>query len=465
MAKRSTNDAEETKYGAGDSPIGLTGAFAPVVQPEDDSEFYDDPVGLTQAFGAVSEEDEWDGGKSKWAGFDWDAPTEDAEDFEDELEGEESALEQALDEAADTIDDALDGVEDAIEEAWGDEGDAEEGEFEDDSDDLDDFDDFDDDDDDDDDMPRGRHAAHAKKPEEPEEIVSPTPKKSAWMEERTRRSRHTRRSLIIAILMLVILLAAGGIIAYNVLSEGQSKADQQAHQQSATEKTEIVNTDNNDAATVAVKTADVPDIVSLLGKDQVTAVNALERGATITSTRDIKEEGNPIRHSITIALTAEPADSKTGTPNVYLGLDRDGTVIQVGYSASAATLGFGAVGFADAVQKEHVIEKTMKDVGLADNIGTIALPANKSEYSTYASDGTTLVRERCPFSGDVVIGGQDCTWSSVLSYDYTTANLTGNVNDTVRVIYAYVTANVEYVPDPEPEEGAEGAQSQGAPAA
>lgn len=38
-------------------------------------------------------------------------------------------------------------------------------------------------------------------------------------------------------------------------------------------------------------------------------------------------------------------------------------------------------------------------------MGTVSLPADKTEYSTYASDGTTLVKEYCPFSGDIDING------------------------------------------------------------
>ena len=415
MAKHSKNNVDEAKYTAGDSPIGLTGAFAPVEVPEDDSEFYDDPLGLTQAFGTVSEEDEWDEGKSKWAGFDWDASNDDDDDLDDGEEPDDDDDQEEPESDAD-VDDAED-------------------------------------DDDDDDVPRGRHAAHAKKDDEDiEPVAAPKSKRRAWLDERMQRSRRTRRTLIVTILLLAAVLIAGIVLAVHVLSEGQTQAEQETQtQETAAEKTDIASDGGKDVVATAVKTADVPNLVALLGKDQVEAVDALKRGATITSTREVKEEGNPIRSSITIALTTEPADAKTGTPNVYLGLDRDGKVIQVGYSAAASTLGFGAVGFADAVQKEHIIEKTMAEIGLKDNIGPIALPEDKAEYSTYASDKVTLVRERCPFSGNVTIDGQDCTWSSVLSYDYTTANLTGNVDDTVRVVYAYVTANVPYVPDPEPE--------------
>ena len=55
-----------------------------------------------------------------------------------------------------------------------------------------------------------------------------------------------------------------------------------------------------------------------------------------------------MKKSVTVALTAEPADSRSGTPTVYLGLDADGKVIQAGYSAATASLGYGSLSFADA---------------------------------------------------------------------------------------------------------------------
>ena len=40
----------------------------------------------------------------------------------------------------------------------------------------------------------------------------------------------------------------------------------------------------------------------------------------------------------------------------------------------------------------------------------------------------------------VAIGGTPHTWSAVLSYDYSMANASGNLADTVRTIFIYVNA-------------------------
>ena len=38
------------------------------------------------------------------------------------------------------------------------------------------------------------------------------------------------------------------------------------------------------------------------------------------------------------------------------------------------------------------------------------------------------------------MNGAPHEWSAVLSYNYTTANMTGNLADTIRIIYVYVNA-------------------------
>lgn len=393
MAKRTTRNSDADTY---DNPIGLTGAFAPIrTVPKHASSSYDSPLGMTGAFGPVGEPEEWGEGTDKWAGFDWDSPDETSEEI---------------------VEDADDAPAD-------------------------------------DDRPRGRHGAHAKsaEPEEAavEEETAPTVNtRSAQLEERMRRSKRTRRTLIVIVVMLLALLGAAIWFAFNLFNESQTQSEQQTQAQTHVSHDAISSgAAANDATTVVTKTADVPNLTSLLGLTIDDAVAKLQHGATVTSTRDVDEEGSAIKTSSTVALTDEPSDSKSSTPTVYLGMDKDGKIIQAGYSVSVNSLGFGSLSFVDAVNNEHVIEKTLKEAGISIPDGAVTLPSDKSAYTTYGSDGKTTVKERSTFTGDAEINGEACTWSSVLSYDYTTANLTGNVGDTIRVIYAYITVNVE----PEPE--------------
>ena len=121
----------------------------------------------------------------------------------------------------------------------------------------------------------------------------------------------------------------------------------------------------------------------VLGLGQDEALAALAHGAQVTASKDVNEEGNPIKKDVTVALTDEPADTRTGTPTVYLGLNEEGKVVQAGYSASTAALGYGTLSFADAVKNEHVVEKTLQEAGIPVAEGAAVLPEDKTAYSTY----------------------------------------------------------------------------------
>lgn len=279
-------------------------------------------------------------------------------------------------------------------------------------------------------------------PVEPEQPVGRHGKKDKpFIPPHQRKSRRMRRILIVVVVLLVLLMGALGFFTYRLIDESQMLATQQTQaQQNSQEVATIQKDEAKDATTETVKKTTAPDLVTLLGKTQEEAVVLLKRGATVTSTRDVNEEGNPIKKNVTIALTDEPADTRTGTPTVYLGLNEEGKTVQAGYSASTSALGFGSLSFIDAVKNDKIVEKTLKEVGVTVPEGAVVLPEDKTLYSSYASDGKTLVKENCSFSGAVDINGASHQWSSVLSYDYATANSSGNLADTIRIIYVYVNA-------------------------
>lgn len=279
-------------------------------------------------------------------------------------------------------------------------------------------------------------------PVEPAEPVGRHGKKNkADIPPHLRKSRRMRRVLLVVVVLLVVLIGALAYFTYQLINESQTLAAQQTQQQQESQEvTTIQKDETKDASTETVKKTEAPNLVAVLGMTQDEAVAALKHGATVTSTREVKEEGNPIKQNVTVALTDEPADTRTGTPTVYLGLNEEGKVAQAGYSASTAALGYGSLSFADAVKNEHIVEKTLEEAGIEVAPGAAVLPEDKTAYSTYASDGTTLVKENCSFSGTVDIAGAPHEWSSVLSYDYTTANTSGNLADTIRIIYVYINA-------------------------
>lgn len=279
--------------------------------------------------------------------------------------------------------------------------------------------------------PRGRHAKHASE-------MNEKARKKAEMPEYMRKSRRMRRILIVVIILLVLILAAMVYFGVQLYKEASSSAVQQALS-SEQEVAAIASEDATDSADAA-KVTTVPDLVSLLGHTQQEAIDILQHGATAAEPRAVNEEGNPIKSEVRVALTAEPADSRTGTPTVYLGLDADGKIIQAGYSTSTSSLGYGSLSFADAVRTEHIIEKTLAEAGVSVPEGAVELPEDAESYTSFDTDGTTRTKEYCSFNGEVDIDGAPHAWSAVLSYDYSMANASDNLADTVRTIFIYVNS-------------------------
>ncbi len=257
-----------------------------------------------------------------------------------------------------------------------------------------------------------------------------------------KKSRRMRTVLIIAIVILVVLIGVLGFLVYQMVFviSGDVAVQQTTAQQNL--GTNALGGDSTkDAGTTTSKKTDVPQLTGLIGKTLDESVASLAHGATVVASAPVSTEGSPVRTEVKISLTDEPGDTRSGTPTVYLGLNEEGKVVSAGYSAATSSLGYGALSFADAVTNEHIIEKTLANAGLTVPEGTVVLPADKSAYITYASDGTTKVTENCSFSGSAPgANGATYQWSAVLRYDYTTANSTGILSDTIRQIYVYVNA-------------------------
>lgn len=289
----------------------------------------------------------------------------------------------------------------------------------------------------------GRHSAdHSSKADKAAAKAAKKERARAEKEavpEYLRKSRRMRRILIVIIILLVILLAVGGYFAVRMFQTAQTAATQQAQITSAELDVNQATDETKEVNTSTARRTTVPDLVTLFGLTQEEAVEQLAHGAQVSSSREVNEADNPIVTETRVALTTEPADSRTGTPTVYLGLDAEGRIIQAGYSASTSALGYGSFSFTDAVRNVGVIEETLNEAGLVVPEHSVVLPEDKMEYSTYASDGITLTNESCSFDGTIDQNGATYHWSAVLSYDYSMANATGNLADTMRTIYVYAS--------------------------
>ncbi len=275
-----------------------------------------------------------------------------------------------------------------------------------------------------------------------------------------KKSRRTRRILTVVVILLIMLAGAGVYFVVQLFGTVGDTATQQAQISQQNQDTAAIDSSTATDATTAEKTTTVPNLTELLGKTVDEATSLVGRGASVSMEREVSEAGSAVVKEVRLSLNDEPADARIGVPTVYLGLNSAGAIVEAGYSASTSSLGYGSLSFVDAVQSEHVIEKTLREAGADVQDGAAVLPEDSTVYSTYGPDGTTLTREYCSFGGTVAVNGVDCVWSAILSYDYNTANATGNLADTVRTVYVYIDSPDAQASEPEepPAEEAEGSE-------
>ena len=258
-----------------------------------------------------------------------------------------------------------------------------------------------------------------------------------------RKSRRTRIVLIVASAVLVALLAALAYFAVQLFNEARDVATQSVAKSDAEADDSVASDARGDASSRLA----APDLVGLLGRTQDEAVASLGRGATVASSSDITEETGEgeekkeevVGKSVTVTLADEASDARGNTPTVYLTLDKDGAISEAGYSASVGALGYGDVSFSAAVQQEHLVERLLTEVGIPTQDGAVELPAAE-QYRTYADDGTTISQEQYTFSGQgAAADGSVHAWTCRLNYDYSAANVSNNLADTLRLVYVYVS--------------------------
>lgn len=188
-----------------------------------------------------------------------------------------------------------------------------------------------------------------------------------------------------------------------------------------------------------VQSVFAPNLVELLDLEADKAVETIGHGAVITDTSSaLRANGTPYK-KVTITLTGEPADQLTGTPTVYLALSDDGKVTEAGYQAGMRYLGYRSLSFTDAVDNAHVVERLLSEVGLSVEQGVVKAPEDKSAYANYGADGVTLESEVYEFSGTASLESDSYNWRSVVSYDYSYANVVSNMAYTIRTLSVYVS--------------------------
>ena len=176
---------------------------------------------------------------------------------------------------------------------------------------------------------------------------------------------------------------------------------------------------------VALLAALVYFFLGFVNEAQDLASDSTDDSATVIVTGDI-----------TIDLPKDSAAS-----SAYVTTDASGVVISAGCSASVSRLGYGDASFTDLIGAQQIVQNTLASVGVMSS-DTIELPSDKAEYTTYAEDGQTVLQESYTFKGSGQFNsGASGVWTLRLSYDYSSANVSGNLSDTIKLVYVSIASS------------------------
>lgn len=245
---------------------------------------------------------------------------------------------------------------------------------------------------------------------------------------------RARGSLIFAGVLAVILVIALFVCVTMALTEAAEAETQQtqlsgAVVQSADSKLNAAKTSSQRQVTTYV-----PALQTLMGATQSQAVSKLGHGAQVSAVDAYQNDQSGAVQRVTVVLTSE-ASSGSLSPTVYLDLNDQGAVVGASYRVAMSSLGYGAISFKQAVGKSKVVQNTFSDAGITlDDDSAIVLPKSQKAYSTYKSDGKTVVRQKCTFTGQGKAAGMSYQWSATLSYDFSKANKAGDLAYTQRVV-------------------------------
>lgn len=272
-----------------------------------------------------------------------------------------------------------------------------------------------------------------------------------------RHSRRMRIVLLVAIILLCVLLAALGYFTIRLFGEVGEVAQQSASSVSSNSDVAGLGAEGSLASDVGSsdrvnKKVTIPVLIGLVGLSQDEALEQLGPSASVSSEADItekaetgegddkKEEEKVVGKTVTVVLENGAVDSHGTATSAYLTLDEDGIVKTVGYSTSVANLGYGDVSFGDAVG-EHIVEQSLAEAGVPVELGSAVLPDDSTEYKVYSSDGTKLNEEKYTFTGTATVADVEYAWTVRLSYDYSAANVSDKLSDTIKLLYLYVGVN------------------------
>ena len=175
----------------------------------------------------------------------------------------------------------------------------------------------------------------------------------------------------------------------------------------------------------------IPNLTNMLNKKLATGVEAIGRGANLNKLDNVSGAGN-ITKQYAYDLTNEKSGSKTISTNVIFYTDNTDNILKISFKGDITSLGYANISFKDIINNEKIVDKSLKEAGLENIEHTNSLPLDNTKYTTYASDGTTATNLTYNFTGISYKNDSKYTWSTSILYDYTKANESGNLADTLR---------------------------------
>lgn len=265
----------------------------------------------------------------------------------------------------------------------------------------------------------------------------PGSKASESKEKPVNHSQKARKRLMVVIGVLLVALVALVCTTVFVFMQSSEQAKEEAAHQGAAS---IEQHNTADARFQGSKSVQVPKLASLLGMSKEDALKTLGDKAVVGSEAESSEKSSKAVKTLTIPLALDDEeDYHTAAPVVYLGLDADDKVVSVGFGSSTTLLGFAPTSFVDAIKSEHIIEKLMSEAGFTLGEDQIKLPEKSDEYTQVNAETGVVENEQYSFNGTLKHNNAELTWSATLSYDYSAANASGNLNDTIRQIVISVS--------------------------
>ena len=177
------------------------------------------------------------------------------------------------------------------------------------------------------------------------------------------------------------------------------------------------------------KTLSIPNLADCFGQDQQKVLEILGNEAYVVSSNTVNNNTE-----VVINFKNESASEDSVAPICNATFNKSGKLTKCSFTCNTSALGYGALSFTDIINNAHVVENALAEAGVSVAVGSVVVPADRSSYTTYESDGVTTVSEKYNFTGSAKANSRSCKWQALVNFDYSKANAKGNLAKTIRTI-------------------------------